>query len=249
MCGGCALGERLMWCTGCGRTSLVHTLATIHICWPSADPRRSEGRSCSDAQPRRAACRERWSAAERRTPALATQPVEVDTGRPTPTGRPRCLRGRGPGDPAIAQALQRRHPNAVFAEETAASLTFWPDLRPTAISVRNLRLQGTVSGILVSRRTVPADLVCVVRGLRVTVPELTALDLSVRTEGDSIDRLLRSRMGTLAALSAILGMTPHRRGNADRRRILLDSWDEPWSRAERLARRILRSAASTTAIG
>ena len=43
-------------------------------------------------------------------------------------------------------------------------------------------------------------------------------------------------------LSAALRATPYRIGNTDRRRLLLDSRDEPWSAAERLAHRILRAA-------
>jgi very-short-patch-repair endonuclease len=37
-----------------------------------------------------------------------------------------------------------------------------------------------------------------------------------------------------------LRATPYRAGNADRLRVLLDSRDEPWSEAERLAHRLLR---------
>lgn len=36
--------------------------------------------------------------------------------------------------------------------------------------------------------------------------------------------------------------TPNRFGNRDRRRLLLDSRDEPWSAAERLCHRLLRDA-------
>ncbi len=79
--------------------------------------------------------------------------------------------------------------------------------------------------------------------LRVTVPALTALDLSVDEVGPSaIDRALLMRQVRLPDLWYALRRSPHRKGNMDRRRHVLDSRDEPWSAAERLAHKILREA-------
>ena len=41
-------------------------------------------------------------------------------------------------------------------------------------------------------------------------------------------------------------MTPHRAGNKERLKLLIDSRDEPWSAAERLSHRLLRTARGIT---
>jgi very-short-patch-repair endonuclease len=46
----------------------------------------------------------------------------------------------------------------------------------------------------------------------------------------------------LPSMHEAIRLTSHRRGHTDRRRLLLDSRDEPWSAAERLAQRIYRRA-------
>jgi len=46
-------------------------------------------------------------------------------------------------------------------------------------------------------------------------------------------------------MQAALRATPCRDGNRERRRVLLDSRDEPWSEAERRAHRLLRQAGVT----
>jgi very-short-patch-repair endonuclease len=82
-------------------------------------------------------------------------------------------------------------------------------------------------------------------GTNVASPALTALDLVSRYGGDPIDRALRSRMTTLAGMQRAIDITPGRRGNSDRRQMLLDSRGEPWSEGERLAHRHLRAAGLT----
>jgi very-short-patch-repair endonuclease len=49
----------------------------------------------------------------------------------------------------------------------------------------------------------------------------------------------------LAGMWRALELSPYRDGNALRRRLLLDSRDEPWSAAERLCHRLLREAGIT----
>ncbi|MGI8417573.1 MAG: endonuclease domain-containing protein [Nakamurella sp.] len=75
-----------------------------------------------------------------------------------------------------------------------------------------------------------------------TVPALTTMDLVSQFGGDAIDRALRSRQVTLDLLWTALATTRGRAGNYERRRLLLDSRDSPWSAAERLAHRMLRAA-------
>jgi very-short-patch-repair endonuclease len=98
------------------------------------------------------------------------------------------------------------------------------------------------SGFVLSRRAVPPELVVSRSGLRYTSPALTAVDLATAEWAEPIDRALRSRTATLAGMHEALLATAHRRGHADRRRLLLDSRDEPWSEAERRAHRLLRAA-------
>ena len=73
-----------------------------------------------------------------------------------------------------------------------------------------------------------------------TAPSLTAIDLATFDFTDPIDRALRSKQATLATLTEALDLTRHRRGNAERWQLVLDSRAEPWSVAERTAHRLYR---------
>ncbi len=141
-----------------------------------------------------------------------------------------------------ALAVLRRYPDAVLCDTTAARLTFWPELRINTVHAANVRARYECPGFTFSRRAVPAELIGSSGPIRLTLPALTAVDLAERTGGDSIDRALRARSVTVAELNAALASTAGRVGNRARRRLLLESRDEPWSAAERLAHRILRSA-------
>jgi len=79
-------------------------------------------------------------------------------------------------------------------------------------------------------------------GWRYTDPALTAIDLATFECTDAIDIALRTRSATLTRMHEALRRTPRRPGNGDRTRLLLNSRDEPWSAAERKARRLLRAA-------
>lgn len=142
----------------------------------------------------------------------------------------------------LALAAMRSRPNAVLCEETAAQFTFWPELTSATVKAAGVQLRAAAPSFTFSRRVIPRDYIRTFGELRVTSPELTAVDLACRTDGESIDRLLRSRMGTIRGLAAALEATSGRIGNVQRRRLLIDSRDEPWSAAERLAHRILRAA-------
>lgn len=142
----------------------------------------------------------------------------------------------------LALAAQRWRHQAYICEEAAARLTFWPELTPSVVALGGVRTRSRATGYVLSRRVTPPDLLVFLGDLRLTSPDLTALDLAVRTQGASIDRLLRSRRGTLAGMHAALRATSHRTGNPGRRQLLLDSRDEPWSMAERITHRILRAA-------
>jgi very-short-patch-repair endonuclease len=136
-------------------------------------------------------------------------------------------------------------PAAVIVGDAAAGLSYWPELEPDVVWVAGRRSTVQRPGFRFITRSIPHDLVMERTGLRFTVPALTALDQIPHRGGDGIDRALRSRMTTLAQMREVFNRTPGRRGNHDRRLILLDSRDEPWSAAERLAHRVLREAGIT----
>ena len=82
-------------------------------------------------------------------------------------------------------------------------------------------------------------------GLRYTVLVLTAIDLATFECSDAIDIALRVRAATLAGMYEALQMTPHRAGNLEKLKLLIDSRNEPWSAAERLSHRLLRAKGIT----
>jgi very-short-patch-repair endonuclease len=142
-------------------------------------------------------------------------------------------------------ALMAHDPDAVLTEAAAASVSFWPPLSvdPVTCAVRCRRVPQP--GYRFVRRIIPPELVVERAGLRYTAPALTALDLCDSVGGDAIDRVLRVRQATLDQLHRAMELTAARVGNPARRRLLLDSRDEPWSAAERLLHRVLRSAGIT----
>jgi very-short-patch-repair endonuclease len=130
-------------------------------------------------------------------------------------------------------------PNAVLTHEAAASLTFWPGIRVLRICCAAPTRTARRNGWQISRRSIPAELIVERRGLRCTAPAVTALDLVDTHGGDAIDTLLRSRQGTLEDLHMALTSCSGRRGNAQRRQLLIESRTNPWSAAERRAHRLL----------
>lgn len=140
-----------------------------------------------------------------------------------------------------AAAAAAWRPDSVLFGEIAAHLTFWKELQVDSIAVaHHTTLQRP--GFRFQRRAIPPELTAHRGEMRLTVPALTALDLAVATDGSSIDHVLRSRTARISELREALAGTPHRSGNARRRRLLLDSRAEPWSAAERLAHTMLHSA-------
>lgn len=154
-----------------------------------------------------------------------------------------CVDARVASDQLVRiAAVARRYPDAVLCDETAARLTFWPQIPAGKVQVAGVQVRTEVGGYQFHRRAVAEEWVSTRSRIRMTAPAMTAMDLAAATEGESIDRVLRSRTATLSDLRAALCATPGRIGNVRRRQVLLDSRDEPWSTAERLAHRILRCA-------
>ncbi|WP_375429775.1 endonuclease domain-containing protein [uncultured Friedmanniella sp.] len=149
---------------------------------------------------------------------------------------------RAPLTDVRMRAACRAYPDAVLTGAAAARCSFWPDAPLTTVDVAVGHKVAARSGYDLSRRVVPADLVVESAGLRFTSPALTAIDMASFDWAEPIDRALRSRTATLAGMHEALLATGSRTGNAARRRLLLDSRDEPWSEAERRAHRVLRAA-------
>lgn len=144
--------------------------------------------------------------------------------------------------PGRVRAAMLWNPDAVVVGRAAAALTFWPTISVGAVGLAQVDARHQRPGFALSRRTLDPRLIASDRSVRVSCPALTALDLCPELGGDPIDTVLRTRAASLAGLRQALELCPGRRGNTDRRRLLLESRDEPWSAAERLAHRILRQA-------
>lgn len=142
-------------------------------------------------------------------------------------------------------AVGRWNGDAVLTGAVAAKLTFWPDVRVDEIELALPTASVPSPGFRITRRRLPPELVAVRHGVRFTTPAATALDVCVNTNGESIDTVLRSRQARLADLHAAMDLLAGRRGNAQRRALLLDSRDSPWSTAERRTHRLLRDAEIT----
>jgi very-short-patch-repair endonuclease len=143
------------------------------------------------------------------------------------------------------RALRAWDPNAVLVAAAAARVSFWPTIKVPVVTCALKHHRQPQRGFHFSRRQVPAELVMSRAGLCYTSPALTALDLCESHGGDAIDEALRVRATTLKDLHRALQLTSARLRNAERRRLLLDSKDEPWLAAERRFHRLLRAAEIT----
>jgi hypothetical protein len=144
-----------------------------------------------------------------------------------------------------ARALALRHPDAVLLGAAAARVSFWPAAPLDHVEAAVRFVLRPQAGFSFSRRRIPEELIAVRGGLRYTVPALTAIDLATFECSDAIDVALRVRAATLAGMYQALQLTPHRAGNLEKLRLLIDSRNEPWSAAEGLSHRLLRPARIT----
>jgi very-short-patch-repair endonuclease len=135
-------------------------------------------------------------------------------------------------------------PDAVLTGHSAARVTYWPGSSPAVVTLA-LPTQAKRShpGFAVEVRRIPSWLMCRRGGLTVTAPALTAVDLAGGADGgDAIDRVLRSQAASLEEMWDALRAQPDRVHNRERAALLWDSRDRPWSEAERLQHRLLRSS-------
>ena len=144
-----------------------------------------------------------------------------------------------------ASAVTLWQPDAVITGRAAAHFTFWPTLQVARIDVARQAHPPRSPGYRFEQRAVDPAHVVERSSLRLTVPALTAIDLVDELGGDGIDTCLRSRAARLEDLWVAFAAHPSRPGNSARRQMLLDSRDQPWSAAERLAHRLLHDSRIT----
>lgn len=135
--------------------------------------------------------------------------------------------------PLKAAATMHAYPDAVITGQSAAALSWWPQLSPGTLTAARVGKGRPVPGFRWEQRPIPDDLVVDHHGLRLTNAALTVLDLIPDKGGNAIDEALRRKACTLADLWRAFELTPGRPGNEQRRILLHDSRDEPWSEAER----------------
>jgi very-short-patch-repair endonuclease len=140
-----------------------------------------------------------------------------------------------------ARALALHHRDAVLIGAAAARVSFWPTAPLIHVQAAIRGALKPQAGFSFCRRRIPEELIAVRGGLRYTVPALTAIDLATFECSDAIDIAPRVRAATLAGMYEALRMTPHRAGNLEKLKLLIDSRNEPWSAAERLSHRLLRA--------
>jgi len=140
------------------------------------------------------------------------------------------------------EALALRYHDAILLGSAAARISFWPEAPLDSIQAAVRSALKPQPGFTFTRRHIPAELIAQRGGVRYTIPALTAIDLATFACSDAIDIALRVRAATLTAMHEALRLTPHRAGNRERLKLLIDSRNEPWSAAERLSHRLLRAA-------
>ncbi len=127
-----------------------------------------------------------------------------------------------------ARALALHHRDAVLIGAAAARVSFWPTAPLIHVEAAIRGALKPQPGFSFCRRRIPEELIAVRGGLRYTVPALTAIDLATFECSDAIDTALRVRAATLAGMYEALRMTPHRAGNLEKLKLLIDSRNEPW---------------------
>lgn len=142
---------------------------------------------------------------------------------------------------ARVAAIRALYPNATFVRETAAHLTWWPELKLEAVQVAGPRVRRA-PGFSFERRAVGTELREWDGDKFVTTPAQTVLDMIDSLGGAAIDEALRREATTLEDLWNALRFGKDRAGNGERERLLRESRDLPWSELERAAHVALRKA-------
>lgn len=186
---------------------------------------------------------ERSSAVSRRTHAALID--QIDYARRIGELVPLMPGTYAPTDDFLARcaSVSLWDPDAVLSGSTAARLSWWPELQRDEVhAISRRRSSRKIRGISMVRGEVDADLTVDHAGFRLAHGAWSTLQLVDELGGSAIDESLRRRATTLSALRWALERMPHRLGNMERRRVLIESRAEPWSALERDAHVRLRRA-------
>lgn len=149
-----------------------------------------------------------------------------------PAGMERDLRTR-------CAAVLESDPNAIITGAAAAALTWWPECPVPEVAAYRRR-PVPAKGFRWLSDPAPEDLVLRGGSFGIAAPALAVLDMLPGAGGEVIDEALRRKAVTLAQLEEAFALTPYRPGNVERRWLLDDSRDEPWSELERAFHRVVR---------
>lgn len=139
-------------------------------------------------------------------------------------------------------ALPQAGSGAFSERPVVGPVTTAPGFRgPLVVQVAHPRPRQAAHGLAWQERRIPPEWILEEKGVRLTNPALTALDLIPLMGGRIVDEALRLGVLDLPDLEEALVAFPNRRGNGHRRTILEDSRDRPWSEPERDLHRQYRS--------
>lgn len=136
-------------------------------------------------------------------------------------------------------------PNCVIGGAAAAKVLWWEELSVREVDVASLRRASPARGFRFSRTKTADELIVDRNALRLAHPALSVIQMIPEQGPEVIDQALRRKAVRIGDLFGALKLMPHRDGNAQAARWVLDSRDEPWSELEREAHARLRAAGIT----
>jgi very-short-patch-repair endonuclease len=136
-------------------------------------------------------------------------------------------------------------PGLVVSGAAAAKLTWWPTVDASDIELWGTKRKSPAPWLTVRPAKVPPELIHWRSDVGISAQPLSAIQLTRTLGGAAIDEALRRRAASLADMEAALRAIPNQRGNAEIRRLLKESKNEPWSALEREAHLLLNRARIT----
>jgi len=143
-----------------------------------------------------------------------------------------CEPGRRCDEHVRIVAATAWRPDGVLVGLAAAKLGFWPKVPVPEVVVAH-QSAASLPGFRTVRWVPKPEHVIQRAGVRFTDASLSAIWLAATDEGVAIDEALRRRVATLDSLTCALASMKSASGNAERRRVLHESRENPWSQGER----------------
>ncbi|MEL4356645.1 MULTISPECIES: endonuclease domain-containing protein [unclassified Luteococcus] len=136
-------------------------------------------------------------------------------------------------------------PDAVITGLAAARLGFWEKAKVSTITVLTRRRLPDRGNFRFSRASIDVDDVVEKDGTRFSSPTWTAVWLARSDHGEATDEALRATKTTPEHLTEMMDTFKWRVGNRERRFIVVNSRERPWSQMERRGHEALRDAGVT----